>query len=308
MVLEALVAVFAPLVVHIAQYPLVQRVWQRLIHCKPCETSQPLVEVFALVDGSHLFLLVSHNFNEGTHDVGEESHTQHHHYHRGYHFKTAYGVEISISNRRERGQRKVATDHNLTRFLSQVVLQIPCLPLPDALFAGKLVRNVEPNAAQEISDYQRDDNHSDHLIKVENVVLFNNFFVVICVAAQAFQYVLYTVNIDQFGHSGQTRKPNQLEALSIFVLVAQQGNNLRKWKDGHKVNHQPAKQVLLCYSLKVSDVLVGVFMAEALEEVEYEIEVEEALQALVEDESPFVGGSCEGHVVHVGGAGVAHQE
>lgn len=45
--------------------------------------------------------------------------------------------------------------------------------------------------------------------------------------------------------------------------------------------------------------LIGIFMSEALEEIEYEIQIKETLEALIKDSSPWLIWWGKSNIVHI---------
>ena len=167
--------------------------------------------------------------------------------------------------------------------------------------------NVEPNAAEEISNDQSNDYHTNHFVEVKNIILLNNLFVIIWITSKTFQHVFNSIYIDQFCHSWQPQKSNKLKSQSIISFLSQHFDNPRKWEDGNKINNQPTKQVLFCNSFKIRNMLISIFMSEALEEIKNEIQIKESFKTLIKDTSPWLIWWGKSNIVHICCARIPNQ-
>ena len=111
--IQACQPVLRPVVAKVGLDLCRERLWQRLTVCESRQQDQPVVQITALVDDAHLFLVVADDFDEVAHNIGKEGYATKHDQDGDDSFVVGDGVVVTIPHCTERGQCIVATDYQL---------------------------------------------------------------------------------------------------------------------------------------------------------------------------------------------------
>ena len=74
-----------------------------------------------------------------------------------------------------------------------------------------------------------------------------------------------------------------------------------------KQTNKQTKQVLFCNSFKIRNMLISIFMSEALEEIKNEIQIKESFKTLIKDTSPWLIWWGKSNIVHICCARIPNQ-
>tara|TARA_B110000285_G_C14940669_1_gene521857 strand:+ start:245 stop:625 length:381 start_codon:yes stop_codon:yes gene_type:complete len=91
-------SVICPEVIKMLRNSVVQASWKRFFVCKSTQKCQPVPQTLRFILKTHFLLLVVDNFNDTTHNIGEENNSAKHVAYRYEDFSVALGVVVSIAD------------------------------------------------------------------------------------------------------------------------------------------------------------------------------------------------------------------
>ena len=134
------------------------------------------MEVAALVNDSHILLVVADNLDEVTHDIREEGHSTKHNKTCKYSLPGANWVVVSVANSTQGSQGIVAADNELVGVFFRFKLEIGYKRYL-TFFIDVYMAEVEPSTADEIGDDDGNYNKPENLINIHEHVLSDNLFI-----------------------------------------------------------------------------------------------------------------------------------
>ena len=142
------------------------------------------MQILTFINQTHLLIIICKNFNEIAHDIREKCYSAKHNYNSKDSFRVANWVIISVSNRRESCQCKVATDHKLAELILCVQfkllnewLRVRFLRTVGVIsFFSGVKWKEEPNAADEICDDHCNNDQPKYFVEVHKDILSNDLF------------------------------------------------------------------------------------------------------------------------------------
>lgn len=172
---EASKSVLSPVVAEVGLYLCCQRLWKRLIVRESRKQYQPVVKVTAFVDHAHFLFVIANDLDEVSHNVGEERNTTKHNDNSYDPLVVADWVVVTISNSTERCKSIVATNNQLM----SLVLLIELVLLDEGVRLCVVVNGAEhePDATDEVSDDDGNDDQTEDLVDIEHHVLSHDLFV-----------------------------------------------------------------------------------------------------------------------------------
>jgi len=165
------------------------------------------MEVTALVNDTHILLIVADNLNEVTHDIRKEGHSTEHNDNCNYPLSATNWVIVSIPDSTQGSQCIIATDNELMRvfFLLKLVISDEC----DIFFLINLdIAKEEPEAPNKVDDNSNND-ESEYLINVHQHVLSYYLFVsrLVFTTHEWVEKFIKSTDVNQLDQSWKPKQP-----------------------------------------------------------------------------------------------------
>jgi hypothetical protein len=129
---------------------IVQASWKRLFVCESTQKSQPVSQSLRLILQAHFLLLVVDDFNDTTHDIGEEYNSTKHVTNCHQYFSVAFRVVISITDGSQ-GRHRVVPTHNES-LINRLIFHVELIPEGLFFFIFVVLDDHVPNASTEVGN------------------------------------------------------------------------------------------------------------------------------------------------------------
>jgi len=133
------------------------------------------MQVSTFVNNTHFLFVVANNFNEVTHNIREESNSTKHDNNSNDSLIVTDWIIISVTHSTKCCKSIVTTDDELMC----LVFLVKFVFLDERVRLSVVVNGTEhkPDAADEISDDDSDDNKSKDLVNIQHHILGHNLFI-----------------------------------------------------------------------------------------------------------------------------------